>query len=454
VKGLLGYRGRMRPRRLGGAACVIFAGVSLLAAPAVAAPRLDARFGDGGVARVQFEFRQFRELSGAMRPVRQADGKVLVGAQLFGERSVEGFVLTRFGRRGRLDRTFGRRGRVRITLPSQFQPLTLLARRDGRIVLVGTLGGYAYLGYTPSQIGIIRLLPDGSRDPSFGASGVVVWNPPSRGAGETMDVIPGLALPRSEGRLLVAAMVDERTPYASRQRVVLVRFRDDGSVDRAFGKGGFAELDWDGRHFDAWARLADGRLAGVLKRPDRINWLAAEPQAWWLHTFEQNPSPAGGLVSAGSRLGFDDLDEVSDLVPTRDGGLVMVGVVDSSERFGPVPAVRRILPGGSLDPAFGRDCGDPLRRLFRSFSRGGARTPDGGVLTTVTRLLVHARPRRVDGFAIAHDATGCIAGAPLRLRGLTIGPPRLQPGRRALVGATFTDPDGLAGGLALIKIRR
>jgi hypothetical protein len=41
-----------------------------------------------------------------------------------------------------------------------------------------------------------------------------------------------------------------------------------------------------------------------------------------------------------------------------------------------------------------------------------------------------------------------------RLRSLPVGPPLLQRGRGALLGATFANDDGLAGGLALIKIRR
>ena len=447
----------MRPRRLAAAGCVIFAALTLLATPAVAAPRLDARFGDGGVARVPFKWKGARELVGALRPVRQPDGKMLVVAQLDADhRLANEVVLARFGRAGALDTTFGRRGRLRITFPWQFQPLTVLVQRDGRIVLVGTVGGYVYIFYRPSQLGILRLLPDGSRDRSFGTNGFVAWNPPWRAANELMDVSPRLAKPQPDGRLLVAATVDERTlnPEASWQRVVLARFQPDGSVDQSFGQGGFAELDWDGGSFRGWARLADGRLVAVVTRPDRINWLVAEPQAWWVHTFEQNPSPTGELVSAGSvRLGIDDLDGVSDLVPTRGGALLMIGV-DADQRFGPVPAVRRILPHGSLDRTFGRDCGHPLRRLRATSSRGGVPTPDGGVLVTATRLLIHARPRRVDGFAIAHDATGCIAGTPLRLRSLRVGPPLLQRGRSALLGATFTDNQGLDGGLALIKIRR
>jgi hypothetical protein len=133
------------------------------------------------------------------------------------------------------------------------------------------------------------------------------------------------------------------------------------------------------------------------------------------------------------RLGLDVLDHLVDLVPTRDGALLMIGDT----------AVRSILPDGSLDATFGRKCAQPP---LRGINRGGASTPDGGVLVTAGA--------RFGSLAIPYDATGCIAARPLRLRGLTAGPPLLQRARSALLGATFNDNDGLAGGLALIKIRR
>jgi uncharacterized delta-60 repeat protein len=437
----------MRPRRLAGAGCVIAAALSLLAAPAVAAPRLDARFGDGGVARAPLKFRG--DLFGTLRPVRQADGKVLVAAQPDKDHALNDEVLlARFGRAGALDTTFGRRGRLRLIFPWQFRPLTVLAQRDGRIVLVGTVGGYAYFAGGPSQLGIVRLLPDGSRDRSFGTNGVVVWNPPWRTANEWM--VPGLALRLPGGRLLVAASVEDPRLQGSParwQRVVLVRFQPDGALDQSFGQGGFAELDSetpDG-YFGPWARLADGRLASIVSRHEGPGEPTRESQAWWLHSFNADGSSAAPLRSTGSvRLGLDVLDELVDLVPTGDGALLMIGDT----------ALRRILPDGSLDPTFGRHCGEPLRRLRGARSRGGAPTPDGGVLVTARKLLIHARPRRFDSFAIPYDATGCIAARPLRLRGLLAGPPLLQRGRSALLGATFNDNQGLAGGLALIKIRR
>jgi hypothetical protein len=171
-----------------------------------------------------------------------------------------------------------------------------------------------------------------------------------------------------------------------------------------------------------------------------------ESTGWWLDSFATDGSPAAALRSTGSvRLGLDVLDELHELVPTRDGGLVMIGDVDVQHERGPANRVRRILSDGSLDATFGRACGHPPPRAS---SQGGAPTPDGDVLVSASKLLIHASPRRFDSFAIPYDATGCVAGTPLRLRGLIAGPPLLQRGRSAVLGATYDS------GLALIKIRR
>ena len=403
-------------------------------------PRLDARFGDGGVARAPLKFPEFREFGVPLRPVRQADGKVLVAAQFSGEREAKGVVLARFDRAGALDKTFGRRGRVRIAFPWRLRWLRVLAQRDGRIVLVGPLGGPAHFSSQPIQLGIVKLLPDGSRDLSFGTKGFVAWNPPWRAADAWMDVVPGLALPQPDGRLLVAATVQERalSPGSTLwESVVLVRFGADGSVDQSFGQRGFAELAWEGGYFHGWARLADGRLGSIVTRHEGGETF--ESQAWWLHSFTADGSPAALRPTGSVRLGLNVLNELTELVPTSDGALLMVGRVQVNHARGPAPAVRRVLPDGSLDPTFGRKCGHPL---LRAYTQGGASTPDGGVLVSTGTLV------------IPYDATGCIAASPLRLRGLGAGPPLVQRGRSALLGAIFSDSDGLAGGLALIKIRR
>ena len=61
---------------------------SLAFVPAAdAAPlRLDARFGDGGIARVPFKLRYSAPELRMLRPARQPDGKVLVAASAYFDR--------------------------------------------------------------------------------------------------------------------------------------------------------------------------------------------------------------------------------------------------------------------------------------------------------------------------------------------------------------------------------
>jgi uncharacterized delta-60 repeat protein len=251
--------------------------------------------------------------------------------------------------------------------PSQFRPLTVSPQRDGRILLVGAVGGYAYFGGGPSQIALLRLLPDGSRDRSFGTNGLVVWNPPWRTAAEWTE--PVSALRRPDGRVLVAATVGDPRSQGSpgwSPRLVLVRFQPGGSLDHSFGEGGFAELDPGDRCFGSWALLADGRLASVVPRGEGgLIPYPPPPVPWWLCTFSPDGASSAPLHPTGPvPLGLDPVTRLIELVPIRDGGLLMIGETD----------VRRIRPDGSLDATYGRKCSQPPLRVA---TRGGVATPDG-----------------------------------------------------------------------------
>jgi uncharacterized delta-60 repeat protein len=266
----------MGPATWMGTTCAIAAALSFLASPAGGAPRLDARFGDGGVARAPFKTRH-ELLAGPLRPFRQADGKVIVAAQTDPDHGhTYELLLARFTRAGALDRSFGRRGRLKLTssFPRQFQPLTLSTDRRGRIVLVGTVGGFVYFSSAPSQLGIMRLLPGGSPDRSFGTGGLVVLKPPWSAADDW--TVPGPFLRQPNGRLLIGASVGRSAPTSP--RAVLVRVQPNGSLDRSFGQDGFAEVDADGGNLGQLARLADGRLASVVTRNEGLmipRWLGA-----------------------------------------------------------------------------------------------------------------------------------------------------------------------------------
>jgi hypothetical protein len=265
----------------------------------------------------------------------------------------------------------------------------------------------------------------------------MVWSPPWSAADEWTDPGPVLRLPG--GRLLVGASVYNPTHRGSpgySERAVLVRLKPNGSLDQSFGQDGFAEVDPDGGYLGQWAWLAEGRLASVVTRTEG-GFATPETRAWWLYTFAPDSASAAPLRPTGSiQLGLDLFDNLVDLRPTRDGGLLMIGV------RGPATAVRRILPDGSLDPAYGRNCAHPP---LRAMSQGGAATPRGGAFVSARGLS--------GSLLAALGARGCVSGKPLRLRGFIAGPPLLLPGRRAVVAASY--PQGIYDtDLTLIRIRR
>lgn len=161
-------------------------------------------------------------------------------------------------------------------------------------------------------------------------------------------------------------------------------------------------------YYHTWARLADGRIASLLSRREPPGGPQAEPTAWWLERFTIDGFAAGGLVSAEPiRLGPTGLDQLIDIVPTRDGGLLMAGNVDTEDPRDPALAVRRILPDGSLDRTYGRRCGQPA---LRTDIRGVAAMRAGGALLTASSLVIHARPRSIAGWSGATELDVLLPG--------------------------------------------
>jgi uncharacterized delta-60 repeat protein len=409
--------------------------------------RLDGRFGDGGIARaVPFRFPQTAVAMRPLRPVRQPDGKVLVAASAsLLEHGNAQILLARFTRSGRPDATFGHGGRERLGIRWDFDPQAVHVQPDGRILVLGAAGFGPFMYNSPGQFGLVRLLPDGSRDRTFGTNGFVTWNPPWRADTVSLYALPGVFVPQGDGRVFAAGVVEAairvgdppQWPYRRVRRVVFVRFNSDGSVDESFGGAGVIEgpdRPWD--FFSAWAAFPDGRIAALSSRNEGFSPIG--PITWWLHRFNPDGTPDGGFGQDGS-VRLEGLDGVTELLPGRDGSLVMIG---------PATAIRRILPGGRLDTQFGTACGRPGLRTFGS---GGAVTSDGGVLATA------GLQGRIDSFVFRYGADGCVAGRPLRLRSVSAGPPSLHGRRTALVSATYdhSDPaDGFNDALALIRIHR
>jgi uncharacterized delta-60 repeat protein len=100
---------------------------------------------------------------------------------------------------------------------------------DGRIVAVGPVR----LSGQPSEFAALRYLPDGGADPSFGDAGVVLTGFASASASATSVVV------QPDGRVLVGGYT-VGTDYA------LARYNSDGSLDSSFGSGGRVVIDIHG----------------------------------------------------------------------------------------------------------------------------------------------------------------------------------------------------------------
>ena len=165
-----------------------------------------------------------------------------------------GLALVRYLPDGSLDRTFGDRGRVGFwddPAPWAIFGLAVAIQSNGRIVAAGNYDIFA--------LGIARLMPDGRLDRSFGGDGVVrtqvVGNEQAFSA---LALQPG-------GKILAAGYSG---PHESSDdvvpRFVVVRYRWDGSLDDTWGGNGKVATFFPGGARGAGAALQpDGNLVVV-----------------------------------------------------------------------------------------------------------------------------------------------------------------------------------------------
>jgi uncharacterized delta-60 repeat protein len=154
------------------------------------------------------------------------EGKIIVAggsAENLGD-----IALVRLERDGGLDATFGEGGKVNTSLGSGSDVARAVAlQSDGKIVVAGATTN----AETGLDFVIVRYLPDGRLDSSFGDAGktVVSLSEDSDGAN---------ALLVQEDGKLVAAGSANRGASASGVDFALVRLNTDGSLDESFGDGG------------------------------------------------------------------------------------------------------------------------------------------------------------------------------------------------------------------------
>jgi uncharacterized delta-60 repeat protein len=249
----------------------------------------DPRFGEGGSIDTGLMF--YAPPADGAHVALQPDGRVVLALTVADQTRFSDLLLARFGPDGLPDRTFGDDGSVAINvgrkpgqpdLPSIDTLADLAVLPDGRIVAAATASGDWDDG---DNLAVVRLLPDGRPDPSFGVAGRAIVSAPvdrpadasAAGMGAwSADRALTLA-PAPDGRIAVAGMTSQVRGGASGPNAWVVAVLDEhGRPDPAFGPGGLRILDlarprpdggWVFATAHAAAFLPDGRLLVLGSAP-------------------------------------------------------------------------------------------------------------------------------------------------------------------------------------------
>ncbi len=176
---------------------------------------LDPSFGGDGIVRTNLTPGDDVAWDVALQP----DGRIVaVGGAGFGQ---VGFLLARYHRDGRLDRSFGEAGTI-VTRYRGANGRAVALQPDGRIVVAG---------YNRHGVALARYHADGTLDPSFAGDGMI-------GAAVPLMFALAVAL-QPDGRIVVGGHHDI---FA----FGLARFRRNGRLDPTFGGDGVVRERVDG----------------------------------------------------------------------------------------------------------------------------------------------------------------------------------------------------------------
>jgi uncharacterized delta-60 repeat protein len=288
----------------------------------------------------------------------QPDGKILVTGEILDATSHWYFGVFRYTSDESLDRAFAGGGFAEIDLGEAEFAHAVAVQRNGKIVVAGEADCPLAVCFA-----LVRFLPDGSLDRSFGAGGVVRTMFATYGASRAYDVAV-----QPDGKIVAVGMRFRGDDAQDDELFAVARYLPDGRLDRSFSRDGLASVDFGFGDADAAAvALQPNGKVLVAGTGARNVYRTGEDFAVARFrrdgTLDRSFSGDGrATVDFGHRLS----DGVRGLALRRDGSIILAG---SSGKRGAVPriAVARLRANGRLDRTFGVGG----RRLTRPGPHGG-----------------------------------------------------------------------------------
>ncbi len=263
----------------------------------------------------------------------QPDGKIIVAGYEEGLSGLTVFAVLRLLPDGSLDSSFGSDGLVTVPFSATAQAEAVALQPDGKILVAGDYS------LNQGDMVVVRLTTGGSLDPSFGTGGEQTV---SFGA-SSLDVAQALAI-QPDGKIVLAG--EHRTDTTT-QAFALARLDTNGSLDTSFGTGGMQAYTALGLGVaNAVAVQGDGKI--VMAGQGEEGFVVARVSS--TGTLDQSFGQAGSVTVAtsDSEYGFKD-EGANALAIESDGKILVAGSLgDPTTDF----SVTRIDTDGTLDPTF------------------------------------------------------------------------------------------------------
>ena len=297
--------------------------------------KMDSTFGVNGLGE-RFKKAGYSVVN--QQIIVQSDGKMLSLFQLRNIATSDQYIATvvRHLPDGTLDLSFGAGGQASSHFGLDIRPTDFLVSPDGKIIVGGTL-------YTPnhatSRMVVLRFLPNGAKDNSFNNNGKLEID-----YGPSFDYLNAIGL-QSDGKIVLAGETDIST-VSYLTNAALVRIEDDGSLDTSFGLNGKSTISFGDiiRRAYFMKILPDGKL--LLSGYSYLNPFPED-----LNLFRLNSDGSPDTTFGDNGLALYDLggeEHIGCLNVQPDGKILLSSLSD-------IPALVRCNPDGTYDNSFGNN---------------------------------------------------------------------------------------------------
>lgn len=266
----------------------------------------------------------------------QNNGKILVGGR--SGSSSQFFSILRLDVNGSLDSTFGTAGKVQTLMSGQSFPYSIAIQSDGKILM----GGYVLNNPYGYDFALVRYMPNGALDTSFGVNGIVITT-----INTFYDDVIRKVLIQNDGKIVVVGNDADSTGAS---RIAMIRYLNNGTIDTGFATNGMYISDFYGGSFDA-ALQVDGKIVvSGYSYPTGM-----EPSVFSVFRYNTNGTLDSDFVNSNVSFPFDFNSGSAQILIEPSNKIIaggVAGIDEGCQVF--LGALVRINPGTLSNEAFAK----------------------------------------------------------------------------------------------------